>query len=87
MTFILRHSKLYAFRNVTWETIATEIVLEHASGDYFTAYIDSATAPGGKFREAVPAEFLISSEGVVSKFGIAAEPQMGIYGRIWFERI
>ncbi len=51
------------------------------------AYIDSTTAPGLIFREAVAAEFVIGSDGVAKKFGLAAEPEMGSEGRIWFDRI
>lgn len=51
------------------------------------AYIDSATAPGLIFRKAVAAEFLVGVDGIARKFGIAAEPEMGVEARIWFERV
>jgi hypothetical protein len=84
VTLTLRASALYAFRNVT---LPTEFTLKHASGDYFTAYCDSTTAPGGIFRKATTAEFVVSSSGVASSFGIAAEPALGDGVKIWFERV
>jgi len=59
---------------------------EHVSGDHFMTFIDSATAPGLIFKEARPAEFVVGSDGISKKFGIAAEPSMGIDKKIWFER-
>ena len=57
------------------------------SGDYFIVEIESTTAPGLLLREATAAEFVVGSDGVAGRFGIAAEPEMGVEGRIWFERI
>jgi len=50
------------------------------------AYLDSSTAPGLIFKQAIPAEFVIGSDGVVQKFGIAHEEAMGSE-KIWFERV
>ena len=61
--------------------------LEHISGDYFMAYGDSPEAPGTEFKVAAAAEFKVNSEGISKSFGLAAEPQMGPHGRIWFERV
>jgi hypothetical protein len=61
--------------------------LRHVSGDYFMAYLDSTLAPGLVFKEAAPAEFVVSSDGVSKSFGIAAEPGMGPEARIQFARI
>jgi hypothetical protein len=82
---VLKDGKLRADRaDATWKL---HLDLEYVSGDYFMAYIDSTTAPGLIFREAVAAEFVIGSDGVAKKFGLAAEPEMGSEGRIWFDRI
>ena len=51
------------------------------------AHVDSATAPGLAFRSAIAAEFYIGANGASKTFGIAAEPEMGLSGRIVFERI
>jgi hypothetical protein len=64
-----------------------EANFEHISGDYFMAYADSTVAPGLIFKEAAPAEFKVASDGISKYFGLAAEPEMGKGGRIWFERI
>ncbi len=82
---MLKDGKLRADRDdVTWKL---HLDFEYVSGDYFIAYVDSSTAPGLIFREAVAAEFVIGSNGVAKKFGLAAEPEMGLEGRIWFDRI
>jgi hypothetical protein len=60
--------------------------IEHITGDYFIAYLDSTTAPGLVFREAAPAEFKVGSDGVSRLFGIIVEPAMG-GEKIWFERM
>ncbi|KAJ5047542.1 uncharacterized protein L3040_003365 [Drepanopeziza brunnea f. sp. 'multigermtubi'] len=70
--------------DVSWKLMFD---LEHISGDYFMAHIDSTTAPGLIFRQAVAAEFKVGSDGVANGFGIAIEPEMGLEGRIWFERV
>ncbi|RDW94512.1 hypothetical protein BP5796_00275 [Coleophoma crateriformis] len=70
--------------NATWKML---VDLEHVSGDYFIARLDSSVAPGSLFKEAVAAEFRIGSDGVPVEFGLAAEPMMGKEGRIWFKRI
>ena len=51
------------------------------------AYVDSARAPAPVFEQALPAEFVVSSDGVVGKFGVAMELAMGASERIWFERV
>ncbi|KAI9051163.1 hypothetical protein LZ554_005265 [Drepanopeziza brunnea f. sp. 'monogermtubi'] len=70
--------------DVSWKLMFD---LEHVSGDYLMAHIDSTTAPGLISRQAVAAEFKVGSDGVASGFGIAIEPEMGLEGRIWFERV
>jgi hypothetical protein len=61
--------------------------LEHVSGDYFMANVDSTTAPGLVFKTATAAEFHIGANGIPKTFGLAAEREMGVSGRIFFERI
>lgn len=51
------------------------------------AYMDSMDAPGLIFKQALPAEFRIGSDGKPSAVGVGFEPDMGKDGRIWFERI
>jgi hypothetical protein len=60
---------------------------EHVSGDYFMANIDSTTSPGLAFRHATAAEFHIGANGIPKTFGLAAELEMGLSGRIFFDRI
>jgi hypothetical protein len=67
--------------------LKVKLDLEHVSGDYFMAYIDSTLAPGLAFQEAAPAEFVVGSDGVSKSFGIAAQPEMRIGARIQFTRI
>lgn len=62
-------------------------MLEHVSGEFFLAYRDSRTAPGGVYRAVGKAEFVLGSEGVPGKLGVALEGEMGVEGRIWFERV
>jgi hypothetical protein len=71
-------------RRTSWEIKSN---LTHISGDYFMCHLDSTKAPGKAFKQAIPGEFMVGADGVVQKFGIAAEPEMGKEGRIWFERI
>jgi hypothetical protein len=68
-------------------TLKVKLDLEHVSGDYFMAYIDSTLAPGLVFKEAVPAEFVVGSNGVSKSFGIATQPEMAEVARIHFTRI
>ena len=56
------------------------------SGDYFIAHIDSDRAPG-IFKEALPAEFTVGSDGRTKALGLATEAEMGPQGRVWFERV
>lgn len=63
------------------------IDLKHVTGDYFMAYVDSTTAPGLIFKEKVAAEFKVGVDGKAERFGIAVEEEMGVDGRMWFERI
>jgi len=69
---------------VTWKL---DVKFEHVSGDYFMAYADSTESPGQVFKTASPAEFKVASDGIAKYFGLAAEPEMGVDGRIWFERV
>jgi hypothetical protein len=75
---------LYVLRRTSW---VIEFNLIHISGNYFMCHLDSAKAPGTLFKQAIPGEFIVGADGVVQKFGIAAEPEMGKEGRIWFERV
>lgn len=50
-------------------------------------YADSTESPGQVFKTASPAEFKVASDGIAKYFGLAAEPEMGVDGRIWFERV
>ncbi len=70
--------------DVSWKVV---IELKHVSGDYFMAYVDSATAPGMIFKEKVAAGFQIGVEGKPEQFGIAVEEEMGVDGRMWFKRV
>ncbi|KAE9377060.1 putative penicillin-binding protein [Stipitochalara longipes BDJ] len=85
ITLEIKNGTLYA--NRLDATLKLEFNLDHISGDYFIAYADSTEAPGTAFRAAVPAEFKVSADGISKAFGLAAEPEMGPNGRIWFERI
>jgi len=85
ITLEIKNEALYANRSDA--TLKLEFTLEHISGDYFMAYGDSTEAPGTAFKAAAPAEFKVSADGISKTFGLAAEPEMGPNGRIWFERI
>jgi hypothetical protein len=85
ITIEIKDGALYANRSDA--TLKVELTLEHISGDYFMAYADSTEAPGLPFKVAAPAEFEISPEGISKTLGLAAEPEMGKDGRIWFERL
>ena len=75
---------MYADRsNTAWKIFFN---LEHVSGEYFVARVNSLTAPGALFEKALPAEFLVGSDGGVRKFGIGLEPDMG-EKMIWFDRV
>jgi hypothetical protein len=85
INLVFKDGKLHLNRgNASWKLIFD---LEHVSGDYFLAHIDSKTAPGLIFKSAAPAEFVIGSDGTPKSFGFAAAEEMGPEGRIWFERI
>jgi hypothetical protein len=85
MTLSLKDEQLFINRSDhAWKI---GVNLEHVSGDHFMAYVDSLTAPGSFFREAVPAEFKVGGDGVAKSFGILAEPEMGKDSRIWFDRV
>lgn len=64
-----------------------EMDLEHVSGEYFIAHLDSPDTPGLTFLYSVAAEFRVGSDGVVGSLGLAVEEEMGVQGRIWFERV
>jgi hypothetical protein len=85
ITLELKDDALYSNRQDA--TLKLEFRLEHISGDYFMAYADSTEAPGSVFKAAAPAEFKVSSDGISKTLGLAAEPEMGPQGRIWFERV
>lgn len=61
--------------------------LQHVTGDYFMAKMDSRTVPNSIYQNAVAAEFVIGPDGLARKFGIAEEPSMGPNARIWFDRV
>lgn len=70
--------------NQTW---GMKMNLQHVSGDYFIAYVDSTTAPGTLlFRHALPAQFVIGADGNPARFGARMEETMG-EELIWFDRI
>lgn len=84
-TIVLKDGKLHSDRdNASWKLFFD---LEHVSGDYFLAHMDSSTAPGLLFKEALPAEFVVGSDGIPKSFGLAAAEEMGTDARIWFERV
>lgn len=85
MTVSLKDDQLFVNRSDHAWKIGVD--LEHVSGDHFMAYVDSLTAPGLVFREAVPAEFKVGADGVSNSFGILAAYEMGPNSRIWFDRI
>ena len=85
MTLTLKDDQLFVNRSDhAWKV---SVDLEHVSGDHFMAYVDSLTAPGLIFKEAVPAEFKVGGDGVSTSFGILAEPSMGENSRIWFDKV
>lgn len=84
LTIYYKQGQLQIDRNYSFHVHAD---LEHVTGDYFMAYIDSTSTPESVFQQAVAAEFVIGPDGVARKFGIAIEATMGITGRVWFERI
>ena len=84
VTIFLEDGDLHINRqDAAWKV---RVDFDHITGDYFMAYIDSTTAPGLVFREAVPAEFKVGSDGVSKSFGIIAEPEMN-GEKIWFDRM
>lgn len=83
-TIYYKNGQLQIDRNYSFHVHAD---LEHVTGDYFMAYIDSTSTPDTLFQKAVAAEFVVGPDGAARKFGIAIEATMGTDGRIWFERI
>jgi len=80
-----RDGSLFANRNeAVWKTT---FKFEHVSGEFFLCYADSANAKKSPLESIIQAEFVIGSDGAVTRFGMAAEVQMGPEGRIWFDRI
>ncbi|KAH9208370.1 putative penicillin-binding protein [Leptodontidium sp. 2 PMI_412] len=71
-------------QDVSWKLA---VDFEHVSGDYFMALVDSTVAPGFVFKQAAAAEFRVGSDGVARSLGMAVEPEMGVEGRVWFERV
>lgn len=85
MTLAVRDGQLHCDRmDGAWQFV---LDLEHVTGEHFLARIDSATAPGLVLKEATAVEFVLGADGVVRRFGIAADSEMGREGRIWFDRI
>ncbi|KAF8867149.1 beta-lactamase/transpeptidase-like protein [Acephala macrosclerotiorum] len=84
LTIYYKDGELQIDRNYSFHVHAD---LEHVTGDYFMAYMDSTSTPESVFQKAVAAEFVIGPDGVARKFGIAIETTMGTDGRIWFDRI
>ncbi|KAL2062947.1 hypothetical protein VTL71DRAFT_6019 [Oculimacula yallundae] len=70
--------------DVSWKV---SFDFKHVSGDYFMGYMDSKTAPGLVFKQAMAAEFTVGSSGKADRLGMALEEEMGKDGRIWFERV
>jgi hypothetical protein len=85
VTLSLKNEKLFVNRSDHVWNVGVD--LEHISGDHFMAYVDSLTAPGLIFKEAVPAEFKVGGDGISNSFGIMAEVGMGPDSRIWFDRV
>ncbi|KAH8665971.1 beta-lactamase/transpeptidase-like protein [Tricladium varicosporioides] len=86
-------NKLHISRlNAAWKL---QMNLVHVSGEFWLSYIDSTVAPGGIFKQVVPMEFRISSEGVVREVGMdwagenggVGPAGGGDAGRVWFTRI
>lgn len=85
ITLFEKDGNLHADRpDATWKLF---VDLVHVTGDYFIAYGDSSTSPGLVFKTAGAAEFKIGHDGIPQSLGISLEPEMGISGRIWFDRI
>lgn len=85
VTLVVQDGRLHCDRaEGTWQLVWD---LEHVTGEHFLAHIDSATAPGLVFKQATAAEFVLGSDGVVRRFGIAGESEMGREARIWFDRL
>ena len=61
------------------------IHLTHVSGDHFMGFVNKYTgAP--TFRQALPMQFEVGSNGVVKKLGVAGEKSMG-EEMLWFSRV
>ena len=76
-----RNDALFINRSeTTWQL---HIHLEHVSDNYFMAYSGLESIV---LKQAMPAEFEVRSDGVVGRFGLAAEPEMD-GEKIWFDRI
>jgi CubicO group peptidase (beta-lactamase class C family) len=82
MNFVVDGEGLTADR--TAQEIAMEVKLEHVSGEFWLAYL-RVKHRDERDVEAVRAEFYISVEGKVNKFGVELEPSMGS-NKIWFTR-
>lgn len=70
---------------MTWKI---GIDLEHVSGEYFLARIDSLEAPESVFKTALPAEFKIGADGKPYAFGAFLNMVEKVpVQRTWFERL
>ncbi|KFX90569.1 hypothetical protein O988_08131 [Pseudogymnoascus sp. VKM F-3808] len=69
----------------TEQEIAMKIKLEHVSGELWLAFLH-VSHRDERDVEVVRAEFDISEDGTVDKFGVELEPRMGS-NKIWFTRI
>lgn len=85
ITIDILEGSLFAERtDAAWKV---RLDFEHVSGEYFIAYADSISAPSLAFQEGLPAKFAVGSDGISQKFGLAAESEMGLQARIWFDRL
>ncbi|KAH8598835.1 putative penicillin-binding protein [Bisporella sp. PMI_857] len=83
VTLVLKDDALFINRtDAAWRVT---IQLEHVSGNYFMAYV-SRGIDLPIYKQALPAEFEVGSDGVVRKLGVAEESAMR-GEKIWFNRV
>jgi len=83
LTLVLQDDALFINRtDAVWKMT---IHLTHVSGDHFMGFVNKNTgAP--TFRQALPMQFQVGSNGVVKKLGVAGEKSMG-EEMLWFSRV
>ncbi|KFY12650.1 hypothetical protein V492_03758 [Pseudogymnoascus sp. VKM F-4246] len=82
MNFVVDGTNLLADR--TEHEIGMEVKLEHVSGEFWLASLH-VSHRDDRDVEVVRAEFYVSADGNVAKFGAELEPRMGT-DKIWFIR-